>query len=258
MKATLPATHLLRRFFLYAFTILLLLTIVRAGFSLWLFQDVQEADALIPLFLQGLRFDLAIVGALCIVPLVIGYLLGMIGPLRPIAKIFLVITMLAGLLFIMIAEFVTPWFLQGSGVRPDFDMLKSAENPVASALEAATALSPNSQIPLAIAAVLMLLITLAFLSRLELPRLLHYRLSVPQALLMSIVGALACLVAIWSTPDLRKPMLSNGDALISANAKVNDLAMNSAWKILFSAAQPYLDKSLPDFARGDDGDNDGS
>ncbi len=257
MKATLPATHLLRRFFLYAFTILLLLTIVRAGFSLWLFQDVQDADALIPLFLQGLRFDLAIVGALCLVPLVVGFLLGMIGPLRPIAKFIMVLMMLAGLLFIMLAEFVTPWFIQASGVRPDFDMLKNAENPVASAIETVTALSPNGLIPLAIAAVLILLITLAFLSRLELSRLLHYRLSVPQALLMSIVGALVCLVAIWSTPDLRKPMLSNGDALISANGKVNDLAMNTAWKIVFSAAQPYLDKSLPDFA-SDDADEAGS
>lgn len=256
MKATLPATHLLRRFFLYAFTILLLLTIIRAGFSLWRFHDVQEANVLIPLFLQGLRFDLAIVGALCLVPVVIGYLLGMIGPLRPIGKFVMVFLMMAGLLFVMLAEFVTPWFLQATGMRPDIDMIKSAENPLASPIEAVTALSLNSLIPLAIAAVLMLLVLLAFLSRLELSRLLHFRLSVPQALLMTIVGALACIVAIWSTPDLRKPMLSNGDALISANNTVNDLAMNSAWKILFSAAQPFLDKSLPKFTGT--GSSDGS
>lgn len=250
MKATLPATHLLRRFFLYAFTILLLLTIIRAGFSLWRFQDVQEANVLIPLFLQGLRFDLAIVGALCLFPVVIGYLLGMIGPLRPIAKVFMVLFMMAGLLFVMLAEFVTPWFLQANGVRPDMDMIKSAESPLASPIVAVTTLSLNSLIPLAIAAVLILLVMLAFWSRLELGRLLHFRLSVPQALLMTIVGALACIVAVWSTPDLRKPMLSNGDALISANTTVNDLAMNTAWKILFTAAQPFLDKSLPNFAGG--------
>jgi len=244
MKATLPATHLLRRFFLYAFTLLLILTIVRAGLSLWQFQDVQEADVLIPLFLQGLRFDLAIVGALCLVPLVIGYLFGMIGPLRPLAKFVVVIFMMAGLLFVMFAEFITPWFVHATGLRPDIDMLKSAESPLASPIAAVSSLSLNSLIPLAVAAVLMLLVFLAFLSRLELARLFHFRLSIPQALLMCIIGALACVVAIWSTPDLRKPMLSNGDSLISANSTVNDLSMNSAWKILFTAAQPYIEKTL--------------
>jgi len=251
MKSILPATHLLKRFALYAFTLLLLMTIIRAGFSLWQFDKVQEANVLLPLFLQGLRFDLAIVGALCLVPLVIGYLFGMIGPLRPIAKFFVVLLMLAGLLFVMLAEFITPWFLHAFGMRPDIDMIKSAESPLAAPIAAVTELSLNSLIPLAIAAVLMLLVTLAFLSRLELSRLFHFRLSVPQAMLMCIVGALVCVVAIWSTPDLRKPMLSNGDALISADNTVNDLAMNSAWKILFSAAQPILDKTLPTTSAND-------
>jgi hypothetical protein len=75
----------------------------------------------------------------------------------------------------------------------------------------------------------------------ELSRFLRYRLSVPAGLALAVGGGLLCIVAIWSSADLRKPAFSPVDALISKDSTVNDLAMNSTYKTLYSIAQPILD-----------------
>ena len=78
--------------------------------------------------------------------------------------------------------------------------------------------------------------------------MLRYRLSAIPALLTVLVGGALCLLAIWSTPDLRQPPWSPADAQISDDALVNELAMNTTYKFLYSLAEPYIPVATADSA----------
>lgn len=236
MTSTLPASHLLRHILLFVLTTVFLLTLIRAAYGLWQFPRLEEADVLVPFFVQGLRFDLALVGLICLVPVVVGSVLSMTNATRGIAKFIIVVFLVVGLLLILALELVTPWFVETQGLRPDIDLLTSIKDPV----ETFKSVFSEHAIPVVIGLVLCVLILWAFWSRLELTRFLRYRLSFPSALLLAIVGGLACLLAIWSTPDFRNPAFSPGDSLISTDSTINDLVMNSAYKTLYSAALPLL------------------
>lgn len=241
MKSTLPASHLLRQFLLFVLTTVFLLTLMRAAYGLWQFVKLEETNALVPLFVQGLRFDLSLIGAICLVPVVLGTLLSMLRVTRGLAKFVIVLFLFVGLVLILVLEFLTPWFVHTQGLRPDLGLIGAVESPV----DVIKALFADYAIPMAVGAALCLLICIAFWSRLELQRFLRYRLSVPSALVLAILGGILCVVAIWSTPDLRKAPLSLADAQISQDATVNDLAMNTAYKTIYNMLMPVLEPLMP-------------
>ena len=84
---------------------------IRAGYSLWQFPAVLKSEAWYLLFLTGLRFDLALIGGLLLVPVILAPILGMIGVTRLISKSLLIIWLMFALGFILITEFVTPYFI---------------------------------------------------------------------------------------------------------------------------------------------------
>lgn len=236
MKSTLPATHLLRHFLLFVLTVLFLMTLVRAAYALWQYPRLEETQAFLPLFLQGLRFDLALVGLICLVPVVLGSLLAIFSATRSASKLLISAFLVVGLALILLMELITPWFIQTQGLRPDISMLREVEHPLQTTIRVAG----EQAIPLAVASILCVLIMIAFWSRLELQRFLRYRLSAPSGLALAIGGGLLCMLAIWSGVDMRKPALSPGDSLISVDPTVNDLSMNSTYKMLYSLALPVL------------------
>jgi len=205
MSATLPASHLVRQYFLFVLTVIFLLTMVRAGYALWKFPELEETQAFVPLFLQGLRFDLALIGIICLIPVVVGSLLSMTRLTRGLAKFVISAVLFAGLVVIVLLELITP----------------------------------------AVGTVLCLLIIIAFWFRMELRRFLNYRIAVLPALATAIVGGALCLLAIWSTPDLRKPAISPDDAAISENLTINDIAMNTTYKTVYNVVMPLISPLLP-------------
>lgn len=238
MKSTLPAGHLLRQYLLFVLTALFLLTMVRAGYALWQFPHLEETEAFVPLFVQGLRFDLALIGMICLVPVVIGSLLSMMTFTRWLAKFVITLFLFGGLFVILLLEMITPWFIHTQGVRPDMNLVGAIEAP----LEIIRTIFTQNTLPAVIGVVFCLLVLIAYIARMELARFLRYRTAVPASLLMSLIAGVLCVVAIWSTPDVRKAPLGPGDALISANTTVNDLAMNSAYKTFHSIALPLLNQ----------------
>ena len=122
---------------------------MRAAYGLWQFPKLEEADALVPLFVQGLRFDLALIGLICLIPVVIGSILSINNATRALAKFIIVSFLVLGLLLILSLELITPWFVDTQGVRPDIDLIASIENPVNTLKQVATA----HPIPLAVGAV---------------------------------------------------------------------------------------------------------
>lgn len=230
MKSKLPASHLFRQFLLFALTLVFLLTLIRAAYAVWQFSRVEVTDAVMPLFVQGLRYDLALIGILCIIPLSMGTVLAMLTRTRPLAKFLITSFMLGGLVLVMLTELVTPWFLENRGLRPDVALLASVDQP----MTVVKSLLAEQVVPLSVASVLCALILMAFWGRMEVRRFLRYRLSVPGALMLAIVGGLSCILAIRSSADPVHAALSPADAKISEDPTINDLAMNSAYKLLYS------------------------
>lgn len=228
MVATLPATHLARRFALFALTVMFLLTMLRAGHVLQHFVAVEGQGAVLRVFLQGLRFDLAFVGLVCLVPVVLGPLLGVFGPTRGLARWLVVACLVSGLLLMLLAELVTPWFLVERGLRPGVPELAGVGDPLGAGIAAVRA----HPIAAGLGALLAVLVTVAFWVRLEVSRLLRFPLDKGSALALAVLGGAACALAIWSSPDRWPAPLSIADAQISDDATVNELTMNSAWKTL--------------------------
>jgi len=243
MKLTLPAAHLFRHYMLFVITVLCLLTFGRAAYALWKFVELEQTGAFVPLFVQGLRFDLALIGLVCLIPIFIGSLLSMFAITRGLSKFIITLFLYGALLAILLLELVTPWFIHTVGVRPDPAMLLALPESV----DNLVALVKEQWIVAALMSVLFLLVLVAFWRRMELQRFLRYRTSIVAGILCSIVGTVLCLLAIWSNPDPRKLPLGPADALISVDTTVNELALNSTYKMLHSVALPFFN-SLSDTA----------
>lgn len=242
MTQTLPATHLLRRFLLFMLTVVLLLTLLRAVYALANYPAIVEQDALVSLFLQGLRFDIATVGFVCFVPVVLGGLLGMYDATREVARVLVSLALLVGLAFVLLTEYVTPWFLDTIGARPGVSDYTSVTNPVVTIVD----IFKSWPVIAGVGLLLLTLILAAFWSRLEVSRLLRFPLGKGAGLAVSVLGGLVCLLAIWSGSPVGslglQPPLTVSDALITADEKVNELVMNSAFKTLSSGSDWALSK----------------
>jgi len=173
MKSILPATHLLGRLVLFTLTLIFLSTMARSAYVLWHFFDVEQSGALLAVFVTGLRNDIAAAALVCLIPASLGFLFALTTWTRFLSKAIFVITLLGGLLLLLLLELITPWFMEMQGVRPDLAAVLAVENPI-SEIEAAARRWP---IPMAIGVLLLLMIVIAFTARLELSRLLRYRLS---------------------------------------------------------------------------------
>ena len=236
IKSTLPATHLVRQYLLFVFTVVFLLTMTRSAYALWKFSELEETGAFVALFVQGLRFDLALIGFICLVPVVLGSLLSMFKVTRGLAKFIISLFLIMGLGIILLLEFVTPWFVHTQGIRPDVPVFQALESPL-TVIQSAIV---ENAIAAAVLGVLGLLVLLAFWSRMELSRFLRYRISKPAALATALIGGVLCILAIWSTPDVRQPPFGPADAQISENETINDLAMNTTGKTIYSLVLPYF------------------
>ena len=234
MKSKLPASHLLRHFLLFALTVLFLLTVIRAAYGLWQFPKLSQAGQVLPWFVEGLRYDVALIGLICFIPIVVGSLLSTLTSTRVLAKLMISCFLVCGLLLVLVLELITPWFVQTLGLRPDIALLSQVDQPVT----VFASVVSEQAIPLSVAVFLCVLILVSFWGRLEMKRFLKYRLSVPSGLTLAFIGGLVCIIAIRSTSDLSKPGLSPQDARISEDLTVNDLTMNSAYKLLYSIVQP--------------------
>jgi len=248
MKSSVSAVHLLRVFTLFTLVVLFLLTLTRAGFSLWKLGHIESVEGFnqlrgfSELFVLGWRFDLALIGTVLLIPVTLGTFLAMLGPLRFFARIIIHLFLVIGLLVILAAELVTPHFLHVSQARPDFAELEAIGNPV----EVIASLWSTQMIPVIIGLVLAILILIAFMVRLEMSRFLRHRIAPLSGFALIIVGGALCLFAIISNVDFVEPplalptVLHPNDSLISADKLVNDLSLNSAFKLGWSAVPEVI------------------
>jgi len=237
MADVLSATHLVRRFALFALTLLFLLTMLRAGHALWHFTALPQPPSLPDLFIQGLRVDLSLVGTLLLPIVVSAPLLGLLDGGRGVARLLVIALLTASLVGVLVAEYITPAVWLAEGVRPGVRVLEDVGGAAGSVLAGLRA----APVPALLGAVLIALVTIAFLSRLETRRLLARRLSGGSALTLSLLGGLACLIALWSgIPGLTDPLTMEATR-IGDVPLANELVLNTAWKLLYP---PVIDPLL--------------
>lgn len=230
MNSYLSISHLIRHFLLFVFTVVFLLTLSRAGFNLWQLHQVSDAETLVRSFVQGLRFDVATIGMLMLVPVVVVPLLAMFRVTLPLARLFTTLWMMLALLLILLLELLTPYFLHTASVRPDVPAFQDISN----LLGVVNEISQKFLIPTLIGAVLLLMLLYAFWVRMETNRYLRFPIRKLPAILFCLIGFLVCVVAIRSSVDPRTVGLGPDAALISATGIVNEIALNSTFKTLHS------------------------
>jgi len=236
MRTSLSATHLLRHLVLFLFTCIFLLTMVRAAYVLWQFPKALETNTILDIFVMGLRYDVALIAMLLLPALVLGTIIGMIGPLKGLARFFVVLFLMLGMFFILFSELITPYFMVEQGVRPDLAVLTAIEDPIATF----AGLWSAYMVPAVIGVVLTVLILVAYWSRLEISRMFRFHLGALSSIALLVVGLALCGVAIYSGIDPDQPPLSPTTGLISKETVINEIATNTGFKFLYSLVSPYL------------------
>jgi len=231
MKSALSVTHLIRHFLLFVFTVVFLLTVVRAGLNLWVLTKVGDVQTLASSFVTGLRFDLATIGYLLVVPIVVVTLFGMFKYTRVLARWFSLWWMMLALLLILVLELISPYFIHTANVRPDLHILQEMQDPVGTI----ASLWSIYLVPALIGTVLLALIAIAYWARMDSNRFLRYPVVKWSGLLFMIFGVALCVLAARSSIDLEAPGLGPDAALISTEGVVNEISMNSTYKFLMSA-----------------------
>lgn len=233
MRGALPARHLLRRYALFALTVVFFLSLARAALTLWQFDRLESGDTIIAVFVTGLRFDLALCGIVLLPSVAVGTLLALFDASATLARYLIGLSLIAGVAMVVGAELVTPVFINESGLRPDLPAMLALQQPV----ELVQRYAQIYPLPLAIGGILLVLVLIAFIVRLEPGRLLRTRLSRLSGLLLWSGATLVCLFAIVSGPDPTGHWLSPRDAVVSEDATVNELPLNSLYKMLYSLAR---------------------
>ena len=224
--------HLGRIFLLFSLTLLLLFTLARVGFNLWQFHKIPDTQTLVQSFVQGLRFDLATIGLILLLPILVVPFFAMFNLTKGLSKFIVVTWMLIVLVVVLVLELITPYFLSQSGVRPDLGVITEIEKPV----ELISQLWSKYLVPAVIGVILIVLILLSFWNRLEVNRMLRYPVKKLPAICFMIVGVALCLFAVHSSVDISKPPMGVDAAVISVDSTVNEITLNSAYKGLMNYA----------------------
>jgi len=236
MQSRLSSTHLLRHLLLFTFIGIFLMTMIRAGYVLWQFPKVMESNTILDIFLMGLRYDLAVLGILLLPVIIFGCVFGMFNATRGFARVLVIFLLMFGMLFLLLTELITPSFMVEQGIRPDLSVLTAIQDPVSFL----TGLWSSYMIPVIVGLILVLLVIVAYWARLEVNRLFRFALAPFSTILLLVFGVVLCALAIYSGIDPAQPPLSPTTGLISTETVINEIALNTGYKLLYSFVSPYL------------------
>lgn len=236
MKSRLSATHLLRHLLLFMFIGIFLLTMIRAAYVLWQFPTALSSGALIDIFVMGFRYDIALLCLFVLPALVLGSVFGMLNATKGFARVLTVFVLMLGMIFLVVTELITPYFMIEQGVRPDLPVLNAVSDPVSML----ASLWSSHMIPAIIGVILAALIVIAYWSRLEVSRLFRFPLAPLSTIALLVFGVVLCAVGIYSNVDPSNPPLSPTTGLISSELVLNEIALNSGYKMLYSLIAPFL------------------
>jgi phosphoglycerol transferase MdoB-like AlkP superfamily enzyme len=217
--------------FSFAARTLLLLLVCRTVFVVWQWQRVVEADMLATIYVQGLRFDLVLIGLMLIVPILVYPFLASNRLLIPAWRGLLKVALPAVLLLIIFMECSTPSFVDQFDSRPNILFLEYLNHPV----EVGATLWAAYKLPIIMTILLSLVFTYFNVRHIgRLVRSIQPVGFVP-ALLVTPLLVFVCLGMVRSTLDHRP--VNPSTVAISNDPLVNDLALNSTYTMLYALSE---------------------
>ena len=215
---------------LYAFAwrLIAVLTLARLAMIGWQWDRVAAAGTLLPVLIQGLRFDLVLLGLTTAIPVLLLPVLASNERLLPLWRVLLASYLPLMLLFVVFMELSTPSFMNQFDARPNILFVEYLDHP----REVFATLWAAYKLPLVLASVV-LVISAPVLLRSFQKKTAHVRATgaLPVAVLFPIM-LIACLGLARSTLDHRP--VNPSTVALSNDPLVNDLALSSAYTLLYA------------------------
>ncbi|MCF6324014.1 MAG: LTA synthase family protein [Gammaproteobacteria bacterium] len=208
--------------------IVLFLSLSRVGFSAWQFERVQEVGQYGFIFIQGLRFDLVLLAMVMIFPATLTPLFAThLGAFKYWRK-FLLIYMTAWFVFIAFMELSTPSFINQYDSRPNYIFIEYLTHYK----EVAETLLAEYPLQLLLAVVVVPLASRFFYKCSQRLLVLEQPIKWVPALLLVPLLFISFVMAGRSTLDHRA--VNPGTVALTTDHLVNDLALNSAYTLLYA------------------------
>lgn len=213
---------------LFAVGLLVILTAARILLVAWQFERVIAVDMLATIFVQGLRFDLVLLGLALVIPVLAFPLFASTGRLLRIWQLLLRFYLPAVLLFVLFMEISTPSFMDQFDSRPNILFVEYLDHP----REVFATLWAAYKLPLLIAFVLIPVIARVLATEFRSVAQRVEATGVLPALLLFPLLLIACAGLIRSTLDHRP--VNPSTVALSTDPLVNDLALNSSYTLLYA------------------------
>ena len=213
----------------FTWRLLLVATLARLALVAWQWDRVEAADMLAVVFVQGLRFDIVLLGICLAIPVLLYPLLAStqvtVRVWRGIVRVYLP-TML---MFVVFMECSTPSFVNQFDSRPNILFVEYLNHPV----EVASTLFAAYKWPLALTFGLIALLGRYTVGRFaDMARPIRATGVFP-ALVVTPLLLVLCVAGIRSTLDHRP--VNPSTVALSSDPLVNDLALSSTYTVLYAA-----------------------
>ncbi len=213
----------------YSLCLLLALTLSRVLLVGWQSARVAEADMLATVFMQGLRFDLVLLGLTLALPILLFPLLASHRFLLPAWRLLLRIYLPAMLVLVIFMECSTPSFINQFDSRPNMLFLEYLAHPK----EVGATLLATQKLPLALAFTLCVFVVW-FSNRLLRPMSAAMQtVKIVPIILVTPLLVFLCVAMVRSTLDHRP--VNPSTVALSKDPMVNDLALSSAYTVMYAA-----------------------
>jgi len=221
----------LQPFVSFAWRVLLILLVFRIAFVIWQWQRVMDADMLLTIFVQGLRFDLVLLGLLLAIPVLCFPLFAASRKLISVWRGLLTVYLSLMLLIVLFLECSTPPFVNQFDSRPNILFLEYLKHP----REVGSTLWAAYKMP--IIATLLLVSAVMRISWRQMTRIAAKvePVSVVSAVWLTPLLLVTCLGMARSTLDHRP--VNPRTVARSTDPLVNELALNSTYTLLYAASE---------------------
>jgi len=206
----------LRPLFSFGWRMLLTLTISRSIFVAWQWQRVMDADNLESVLLQGLRFDLVLLGLMLTIPALLFPLLASNRFLVPAWRALLKVILPLVLLIVVLMECSTPSFVDQFDSRPNILFLEYLNHPQ----EVGATLWATYKLPMVLT--LVFVVTATWINARHIGHLVEPigPTGIMPAIIVTPVLLFVCFGLIRSTADHR-PEESPGVGFVARSADAN-------------------------------------
>lgn len=230
-----PELKVLKPFIIFCLFTLVTLSLSRIMLMIWKYERVLDADGVFFILLQGVRFDLVLLGLLLLIPAMITPLAALIRPVlsvwNPLLRIYLVLGF-AGILFV---ELSTPSFIDQFDLRPNYLFVEYLKYPK----EVLATLWSAYKLPL-IGSILVTIVAAYLLnSRIRKVQKNPKTISWWRALIAIPLLVILGVGMARSTLDHRP--VNPSTVAFSSDPLINNLALSSAYNVLYAVYEGRLD-----------------